>query len=160
MWKIYKTVPVNVIPVTVFGTDTTKKGFSVSRTKEQRSCAKKLLRKPKGNLEPVDLSQSSYVPSWMTKAYRNNRYTVTIEENVRMTGGITAIRNMVQRHDDKPIPNHWREMQNIKNEIYGKDTVAIEYYPAEIELMDDHNIYWFWVFPDWSVPVPKIKKCR
>ena len=126
----------------------------MSRTKGQKSAAKKLLAKPKGKLEEVDLEQTSYVPEWLTRAYRNNRYTVTIEEGVRMTGGIIATRVMVQRHDDRPIPNHWRELQSVKNEIYGEETTAIEYYPKESSLIDDKNIYWFWVFPDWAVPVP------
>ena len=130
----------------------------MTRTKAQKSAAKKALKKPRGKLVLVDLDAANYVPVWMTKAYKNNRYTVTIEENVRMTGDILATRNMVQRHDDKPIPNHWREMQDIKNEIYGKETVAIEYYPAEKNLIDDHNIYWFWVFPDYSIPTPTNKK--
>lgn len=124
----------------------------MSRNKIQRSAAKKLLNKPKGKLELIDFNESP-APDWMTRAYRNNRYVVMIEDDVQMTGGVTAIKAMVQRHDDKPIPNHWREMQSIKNEIFGKEAIAAEYYPPESKLTDKANIYWLWVFPNDGLPV-------
>ena len=97
----------------------------MSRNKAQRSAAKKLLKKPKGPLELIDFEQSP-APKWMTRAYRNNRYVVMIEDDVEMTNGTKAIRAMVQRHDDKPLKNHWREMQIIKNEIIGAESVGVE----------------------------------
>ena len=129
----------------------------MSRTKPQRSAAKKLLGKPKGKLELVDLNQHK-APDWMTRAYRNNRYVVMIEDDVAMSNGSTTIKAMVQRHDDKPIPNHWREMQSIKNELFGHDAMGIEYYPPEQQLTDKANIYWLWIFPDGDLPVALITK--
>jgi hypothetical protein len=70
----------------------------------------------------------------------------------------TAIRVMVQKHNDTPIVNHWSEMQKIKNEIFGEETTAIEYYPAKSQLIDDHNIYWFWIFPEGVLPIPNVGK--
>ena len=118
------------------------------KTKQQRLAAKKLLQKPPGKLEPVDLSQHPNKPLWMTRCFRNNRYTVMIDDFAPMTNGLTAIKAMVQRHDNEPIPNHWREMQNIKNEIFGRQVTAIEYYPAEFDLCDVANIYWLWILGD------------
>ena len=125
----------------------------MSRNKAQKSVAKKLLKKPRGKLELINLEQFA-APDWMTRAYRNNRYVVMIQDDVEMTDGTRATRAMVQRHDDKPLTNHWREMQNIKNEIFGDESVGIEYYPAETELTDRANIYWLWVFPAGGIPVP------
>jgi len=71
-----------------------------------------------------------------------------IDDNAVMPGGLPAIRAMVQRHDDKPMPRHWREMQGIKNELFGDEARGIEFYPKVSELVDDHNIYWLWVLPD------------
>ena len=122
------------------------------RTKLQKASAKKRLSKPKGPLEPVDLEKHPG-PVWMTRAFMNNRYVVMIDDNVTLDTGTTAIKAMVQRHDDKPIPHHWREMQAIKNEIFGRETTAIEYYPPESKLTDDANIYWLWVLPDGTLPV-------
>lgn len=123
----------------------------MSRNKEQRAVAKKLLSKPPGSLEPIDLAGMPH-PDWMTRAYSNNRYVVMINDNAVMTRGVRAIKAMVQRHDDKPIPNHWSEMQAIKNFLFGRDATAIEYYPPVRELEDVANIYWLWVLPDDVLP--------
>ena len=41
----------------------------------------------------------------------------------------------------------WREKQRIKNELVGKERVAIEVYPPEEELVDTANMYHLWVLP-------------
>lgn len=126
-------------------------------TRQQRRLrakkADKLYKLPAGKLEPVDLSTIEH-PNWMTRAYINNRYVVMINDNTE-TDKSKAIRAMVQRHDDTPIPNHWSELQKIKNELFGEETTGIEYYPKESLLMNDHNIYWLWIFPEGILPIPK-----
>ena len=124
------------------------------RTKAERLAAKKRLKKPAGKLLPIDLHDRSK-PDWMTRAYQNNRYIVMINDNVPMTDGITAVKAFVQTVDEKPIKNHWREMQNIKNELFGPETTAIEYYPAESQLVDKANIYWLWILPENALPKPR-----
>jgi hypothetical protein len=119
------------------------------RNKQQIKAAKKLLKKPPGKLEKITLDESS--PHWMTRAYKNNRYVVMINDNATLPldgFSIPAIKAMVQRHDDRPIPNHWQEMQSIKNQIFGKESAAVEFYPKESKLVDKANIYWMWVLPD------------
>lgn len=122
-------------------------------SKERASVARKLYKKPKGKLEPINLEARNAVPSWMTRAYQNNRYIVMIDDNAEMTKGVTAIKAMVQRLDNTPIPRHWAEMQEIKNELFGSEATGIEYYPAESELENTHNIYWLWILPEGSLPV-------
>ena len=124
----------------------------MSRIKLQRTIAKKLLKKPAGKLVEVDLSTRDH-PAWMTRAYTNNRYVIMIDDAAKVTGGIAAIKAMIQRHDDKPIPNHWSEMQSIKNELFGEEVTAIEYYPAESKLQNHHNIYWLWILPEGVIPI-------
>lgn len=119
--------------------------------KARKSKAKRLFKKPAGKFQPINLDDFN-TPLWMTRAYKNNRYCVMIDDSAKMTHGVTAIKVMVQRHDDKPIPKHWREMQNIKNELFGPEIVAIEFYPAESKLLDDHNIYWLWILPEKFLP--------
>jgi len=121
--------------------------------RKRKAATKKRFKKPAGKLEPVDLKDYGYYPSWMTRAYVNNRYTVTIQDEAEMTNGITAISAMIQRLDNLPFINHWREIQNIKNEIFGHETTAIEYYPAESELIDDENIYWIFILPKDALPI-------
>jgi len=111
-----------------------------------------LFKKPAGKFERIDLA-SRWHPEWMTRAYQNNRYVVMIDDCAKTTKGI-AIKAMIQRHDDQPIPNHWAELQSIKNELFGTETTGIEFYPPESELVNDHNIYWLWIFPSDVIPVP------
>lgn len=114
--------------------------------------AEKRKRLPEGEFKAVDLSEREH-PKWMTRAYANNRYIVMIMDKSPTDKGF-AIRAMVQTVDDKPIENHWREMQRIKNEIFGVDKMAIEYYPPQSDLVDQHNIYWMWIFPEGIIPKP------
>lgn len=111
-----------------------------------------LLSTPEIPFKMVDLSNKPH-PEWMTRSYHNNRYIVMIDDNAKTTQG-EAIRAMVQTLDDEPIVNHWSEMQRIKNEIFGEETMAIEYYPASSELTDTCNIYWMWIFPSGVIPIP------
>ncbi len=104
-----------------------------------------MLKKPAGRFEKVDLSKRNH-PEWMTRAYMNNRYVVMINDNAKLFSR-TVSKAMIQRHDNKPIPGHWRQLQNIKNEIFGAESTGIEFYPAESALMDDANIYWLWILP-------------
>lgn len=113
--------------------------------------AKKLYKLAPGKLQPIDLSSH---PAWMTRAFKNNRYIVMIDDNAETDKG-TAIKAMVQRLDDTPIPNHWSEMQKIKNELFGEEAVGIEYFPKVSALTDDHNIYWLWIFDEKLLPIPK-----
>lgn len=121
--------------------------------RERERIANKLIELPPGPLQSVNLELRDH-PAWMTRAYSNNRYVVMINDNAITSKG-PAIRAMIQRHDDQPIPNHWREIQNIKNELFGPETVGIEYYPKESQLIDDHNIYWLWIFGDSVIPIPR-----
>lgn len=114
--------------------------------------AKKRYKLPPGKLTPIDLEVNDH-PEWMTRAFSNNRYTVMINDNAKTDKG-EAIRVMIQRLDNTPIPNHWSEIQKIKNELFGNKAVGVEYFPAESELTDDYNIYWLWVFKDGILPKP------
>lgn len=124
------------------------------RTKQQKIAAKKRLKQAPGKLLPIELYESPLKPDWLTRAYQNNRYIVMINDNAPMTHDITAIKAFVQTVDDQPIKNHWRKMQNIKNELFGPETTAIEYYPAESKLSDVANIYWLWILPPQALPKP------
>lgn len=124
----------------------------------RRDAAMKLYRTESPKFRPVDLvaeranqERAPYIPAWFTRVYRNNQFFVMIDDNRETTNG-HAICAMVQKHDDTPIKNHWMTMQKIKNEIFGPEVMAIEYYPKQSELVDDHNIYWMWIFPEGIIP--------
>ena len=121
--------------------------------RQRMLAARKELKKPVTKFEQIDLTKSSFIPKGMTRAFRNTRYTVMVYDNSPTTKG-SATKVMVQKHDDTPILHHWSEMQKIKNEIFGEETTAVEYYPAQSKVIDVHNIYWFWIFPNDQLPIP------
>ena len=112
------------------------------------------LKMTPGKLMPVDMSKPH--PPWMTRAFSNNRYIVMIQDDA-MTDKGPAILALIQTVDDQPIHNHWSEIQKIKNEIFGPEAIGVEYYPAESKLINEHNIYWLWIFPEGVIPVPETK---
>lgn len=118
----------------------------------RRIRADKIMDKGSGKFESIDLTFKN-VASWMTGAWKNNHYVVMVDDNAETTHG-PAIRIMVQKYNDTPILNHWSEMQKIKNTLFGKDAMAIEYYPPAGELVDKFNIYWMWIFKDGVIPKP------
>lgn len=120
-------------------------------TKLRQKEANKLFKFNETPFEPMDLTERDH-PYWMTRCFRNNRYCVMINDFCQMTQGETAIRVMVQKHDNLPITNHWSEMQRIKNAIFGTDVMAIEYYPPQDEVTDMANIYWMFIFREGIIP--------
>ncbi len=124
----------------------------MSRNERQMNIARMMMSRPQEPFEQIDLSTAKNIPDGMTRAYKNNWYVVMIYDNQETTHG-KAIRIMVQRHDDEPI-HSWMDLQKIKNEIFGNEVVAIEYYPKQSELVDQHNIYWLWIFPEGVIPLP------
>lgn len=50
----------------------------------------------------------------------------------------------IRRHDSKPIG--WSQLQRIKNEVAGKEKMAIQVFPKESLLIDQANMYHLWVF--------------
>lgn len=41
----------------------------------------------------------------------------------------------------------WSEKQWIKNELFGRETQAIEVFPKESELVDEADMYHLWILP-------------
>ncbi len=91
-------------------------------------------------------------PKDMTRAFRNNRYIVTVYDYSETTAGY-AIRAMIQSLTGEAFHN-WEDLQRVKNECFGEDVVAIEYYPAQAEVRNSHNIYWLWIFEPGQIPLP------
>lgn len=127
--------------------------------RQRQLAAKKEFKKPVTEFEQIDLSTAEYVPPGMTQAFRNTRYTVMVyDDQTAATGMIKwpCTRVMIQKHNNTPLVNHWSEIQKIKNELFGEETVAVEFYPSESKLINDFNIYWIWLFPDGVLPIPEL----
>lgn len=70
--------------------------------------------------------------------------------------------NALSQNGERDIP--WKVKQEIKNELFGEDRIAIEVFPEEKKLVDVMDVYHLWVFPKgYSLPFgihPKDKQCR
>ena len=72
------------------------------------------------------------------------------EECFNGFGGVEVTWISIRRLDRAPA-HDWRDFQNIKNDIVGAESEAIELYPAESRLMDTTNQYHLFAFdPDPS----------
>ena len=121
--------------------------------RQRQILAKKEFSKPRTPFREIDLmtAPAGSIPRGMTRAFRDNRYTVMIYDDTPTTHG-PATKVLIQKHDNSVFPDHWKELQRIKNEIFGRNVYAIEYFPAEGDKIDDFNIYWLWIFPDDVLP--------
>jgi hypothetical protein len=112
-------------------------------------------RGPWEGMKAVDLArlpEGANIPPSMTRAFRNNRYIVTVNDYAETTAGY-AVRAMVQSLTGEPVRN-WEDLQRVKNECFGEETVAIEYYPAQSKLVNAHHIYWLWIYEPGKIPLP------
>jgi hypothetical protein len=71
--------------------------------------------------------------------WTNNRYTVIAEP---IGGGWMHL--SIRRNDRAPARD-WRDLQRIKNDIYGPEAEGVELFPAESRLVDLANQLHLWV---------------
>lgn len=58
----------------------------------------------------------------------------------------------IRRKDGKSIRTTWDVIQNIKNEICGKDVTVIEVYPATDSVVNEANVRHFFVIQEGVIP--------
>ncbi len=57
------------------------------------------------------------------------------------------------RRDDRAPVMDWRDLQWIKNQLFGEEREMVQLFPAESRLVDTSNQYHFWVGPiDFKFP--------
>lgn len=97
-------------------------------------------RKP----SPKELGIGSGWFGQLDQVYTNGKYTVMVRTIDTEWGKVehTCIRNT----GNTDIP--WRDKQKIKNDLFGREWVAVEVFPAESELVDEANMYHLWVLPE------------
>lgn len=80
----------------------------------------------------------------LDRAWSNGRYAVMSRELSTNLGRITHafIRNAAGRDIS------WKDKQEIKNKIFGKEALAIEVFPPESQLVDEVNAYHLWILHD------------
>lgn len=82
--------------------------------------------------------------SGLDRVWQNHRYIVFLHRNDRMWMGQSWDRVMARRSDAEPMIS-WSDMQRIKNEIFGEEIEAIQFLPKQTKLVDQANLYWFFV---------------
>ncbi len=88
-------------------------------------------------------------PRTCYRVVKNNKYTVFFCK-IKTKAGVECERLMIRRHDaSTQVP--WRDKQRIKNELLGKEVLAIEFYPPESQLFDNANVYHLLVPPPEEV---------
>ena len=104
-----------------------------------------------------------YHGQWMPQMDRcwmsNDGLQVTSRLLITPWGKVEHAAISIIRHDEfwlsssgeRDIP--WRVKQEIKNELFGENRLAIEVFPKEKNLVDAMDIYHLWVFPkDFELP--------
>lgn len=101
----------------------------------------------KRELSPKQLGQGTGWFGEMDKVFSNGKYVV-MSRNVNTLWGV--VEHVCMRNaTSTDIP--WREKQRIKNELFGKEKVAVEVFPKESELVDEANMYHIWILPDKTI---------
>lgn len=100
---------------------------------------------------PAELARQS--SKHIIAAWKNNRYVV-MEFPQRPTEHGIVRHLIVQRVQADNIHN-WNDLQRIKNEVCGPESLAFEVYPPESKLVNDFHVYHLWVLPE-GYPIPGI----
>lgn len=90
------------------------------------------------------------LPKWASRAYRDKHFVVLINDKVRTTNGFAQLAYIVPNNKGRDVL--WKDLQKIKNEIFGKEAGAIQYFPKESMLVNECNVYWLFVYPEGIVP--------
>ncbi|NRD80332.1 hypothetical protein HPT25_23705 [Bacillus sp. BRMEA1] len=86
----------------------------------------------------------------LDRVYRQGNDYVVMVRNVETEWG-TVQHACMRNADNTDIP--WIEKQRIKNEIFGKESAAIEVFPSESNLVDEAGMYHLWVLPpNFKIP--------
>lgn len=84
----------------------------------------------------------------------NDEYQVAVRMSAAQIGDV-VIHHLSVKRLDKDAVHDWRDLQAIKNAIFGPEFEAVELYPAESRLVDTANQYHLWVASDaQGEPVP------
>jgi hypothetical protein len=80
------------------------------------------------------------------EVWQNNLYVVIVKRGE--DGEVSCL--SIRRGDRKTIRD-WRHLQQIKNELAGPETEAVELFPATSRLVDVANQTWLWVMPPGTI---------
>jgi hypothetical protein len=88
-----------------------------------------------------------------SEIWLNDEYQVTVYRFFNQAIETDMIHLSIKRIDKEPIRS-WADMQEIKNQLIGRNREAFELFPAESRLVDTSNQYHLWAAADPSVRFP------
>lgn len=86
------------------------------------------------------------------RIFINSRYQINLRgifTNIEPFG--PTVEMSLKRRDKEPIFD-WRDIQRIKNEVFGDQIYMVQVFPPEKYLVDTSNQYYFWVFLEYEFP--------
>jgi hypothetical protein len=95
---------------------------------------------------PPDEVDKAYDKLMRDEVWINDEYQVNIDKKTNHgLAGFTIWHLSIKRLDKEPI-HDWRDLQQIKNMLVGKEYEAVELYPAKSRVHDSANQYHLWAF--------------
>ena len=85
------------------------------------------------------------------KRYLNYYYKVTMVDH---PWGEGMLRDLSVTHRDGGTGRDWRDYQQIKNDLIGKECEAVELYPADSRLVDSADSFHLWGIADEEFRFP------
>ena len=76
------------------------------------------------------------------KVYANNLYAVLVRPFVD-ENGLDVIHCAIRTASQLEPP--WRDLQRIKNELFGAEATAVQVMPPQSELVDEADMYHMWI---------------
>lgn len=86
--------------------------------------------------------------------YLNDAYQVSVRSFYSELLDAGMVHLSIKRIDKEPVRD-WRDLQEIKNQLVGRECEGVELFPAESRLVDTANQYHLWCFalPDYRFPI-------
>ena len=84
---------------------------------------------------------------WTRVCWKNNRYVLQMSiVDCTQAIGFDVLHIWVRAHDQQ-MPRSWSDLQGIKNFVAGHESVAVEVFPSESEVVDSANMAHLWCYP-------------
>ena len=103
--------------------------------------------------KPIDreTARTIYRSIKNSELYTNDKYQVALRRH-RMDApeaeNPLIVSHLSIKRIDKKAQRDWRDFQEIKNQLLGKEVEAVELYPAESRKVDAANQYHLWALPE------------
>lgn len=86
------------------------------------------------------------IPKGMTRLYRNNNFIAMVYDGSGDDFFSSKSTKVMVRHNTGRPVIQWKHLQEIKNQIFGEEALAVQFLPPQSKLSDEANLYWFFVY--------------